>query len=250
MRAIVAIPARINSSRLPRKLLADLGGRPVLWRTWNRACQADRVSAVVVVTDSEEIEAEAKAWGAAVLQSPMNCKSGTDRIAAVLDQLPYDIVVNLQGDEPFMDAALINSLVEAAAENVVATGVFPIRTVEQLQDSSLVKVALTARGRALYFSRSPIPCVRDAPIEQWCGLNQHWGHVGIYAFQRTTLIEYPKLPPSRLEAAEHLEQLRWLEAGFAIQTVATELPSRGIDTLDDLTWAREALATELPNRTS
>ncbi len=194
------------------------------------------------MTDSEEIRNEAQAWGADVLLSSPECSSGTARIASVLDDISGDIIVNLQGDEPFIDLTAVRAVIEATDETAITTAIYRLGSTEELLDPSIVKVARTRQGRALYFSRSPIPFCRDNPIETWLASGSYWGHVGIYAFHRSILAQYPLLPASPLEAVERLEQLRWLEAGFAIQTVIADSCARGVDTAADLLWAQRRVA--------
>jgi len=168
------------------------------------------------------------------------CPNGTARIASILDQLEAELVVNLQGDEPFVAPALLDALVEDWRREPVdvVTAVRPVDTVEELTDPSLVKAVLSAGDQALYFSRSPIPHLRDAPLESWLERRPYWAHVGIYGYARETLARYEKLAIGDLEQAEKLEQLRFLENGLAIRAVKTDYRPMGIDTVEDLARAR------------
>lgn len=242
--ASIVIPARIASTRLPRKVLADLDGRPLLWHVWNRARRTSLVTAVVVVTDSPEVCDAVDSWGGTALLTSPECPSGTDRIASALDRIPGDLIVNVQGDEPMISEALLEELIRtwAAAKCDIITPVFPIRSQQELLNPGIVKVARTAAGRALYFSRHPIPFLRDLPQETWLHAGVHWGHLGIYGFSREVLARFPLMAPSALERLECLEQLRWLEAGYHIHTLIAAHRTPAVDTLQDLQSLREALA--------
>lgn len=229
--AVVAIPARLASSRLPRKVLADIAGHPMIWHVYQR-CQAARLpKETFVVTDSEEVASVVRGWGGRALMSDPDCPSGTARIASVIDRIDADVIVNAQGDEPLIPATLIDLLVEAltATEADVATAVFKIRTLEALAAPSLVKAVRAHDGRALYFSRSPVPYVRDVPNEEWLDHATFWGHIGIYAYRRRVLDEFDRLPVGRLELIEKLEQLRFLEAGLTITTVEVDYRPLAVD---------------------
>jgi len=236
VQTIVAIPARLASTRFPRKLLAPLRGRPVLWHAWNQARRASGVDRVVLLTDAEEMRQVAAHWPAEVLLTSSDCRSGTERIASVLDQLEADVIVNLQGDEPLVEPALVEQLAARCGEDdaEIVTPVFRIQRTEQLADPNIVKVARACDGRAVYFSRHPVPFLRDVPRERWLDSESYWGHVGMYAYRRATLARYHELPESRLEEAERLEQLRFLEAGCRILTIETDYHPIGIDVPADL----------------
>jgi 3-deoxy-manno-octulosonate cytidylyltransferase (CMP-KDO synthetase) len=245
MNVSVVIPARLASTRLPRKVLADLGGRPVLRHVWERAARMRRATEVLVATDSEEVARAVAGWGGQFVLTSPACRSGTERIASILDGLRGDFILNVQGDEPFIEPALLEALVErfATAGGDLVTPVYPIRDYDTLANPAVVKVARTADGRALYFSRSPIPHLRGVQPEQWAEQGTYWGHLGVYGYARAALARYPALPESALEAAESLEQLRFLEAGFCIQTVETNYHAVAIDTPADLERARTLLAS-------
>ena len=247
MSAIVAIPARLKSTRFPRKVLADIHGRPMLWYVYHAASQAKSISAVWVLTDSREVLDEATSWGARALMTPEECPSGTARIVTAMDKLEGDIIVNVQADEPLLSSDVVDGLVEAlqGSEAQVATPVYPIANIEDLINPNLVKVVRAPDGRALYFSRSPIPYVRDVPQQDWLQHSPFWGHVGVYAYRRAVLEEYPRLPESYLEATEKLEQLRLLEVGVQILTVEIDYRPQGVDVPSDLDLVKELLD---PNR--
>lgn len=242
--ASIVIPARLASTRLPRKVLADLDGRPLLWHVWNRARRTAHVISVVVVTDAREVCDAVQSWGGTALLTSPDCPSGTDRIASALDLIPGDLILNVQGDEPMISERLLGELIRAWAETHcdIITPVFPIRSAQELLNPGIVKVARSAAGSALYFSRHPIPYLRDLPVDNWLQAGVHWGHLGIYGFPRSVLARFPQLLPSSLERLEGLEQLRWLEAGYRIHTIVAEHRTPAVDTMQDLQSLRDALA--------
>jgi 3-deoxy-manno-octulosonate cytidylyltransferase (CMP-KDO synthetase) len=240
-RSYVVIPARYASSRLPRKMLLRETGKTLLQHTYEAACAARRPSGVLVATDHAEIAAEVERFrGEFVMTSP-ECASGTDRVAEVARKLPRaDIVVNVQGDEPEMSPENIDrviGLLEQDPSAGMATLATPLRTPQQLTNPACVKVVFDNHGRALYFSRSPIPHLRDAPAT--CGLAPFndpllfHQHLGIYAYRRDVLLEISAMPPSTLELAEKLEQLRMLQTGGTILVAVVKHSSSGIDTPAD-----------------
>lgn len=255
MHAVGIIPARLQSSRLPRKLLRDDTGQPLIQYAWESARRAESLEDVIVATDSPEIADAVRRFGGRCEMTGTH-PSGTDRVAEVARRCcaEADVVVNIQGDEPEIDAAHIDLLVErlthhSAAE--MATLATPIRSVEERDDPSCVKVVCAADGRALYFSRAPIPFVREetsAKPQAVFGGNPHglpWLlHVGIYAYRRAYLLELTRRPPSRLEQLEKLEQLRALEAGATIQVALVDHHSVGIDTPADYARFVERISNE------
>ena len=249
MSAIIAIPARLNSSRFPRKVLADIHGRPMLWHVYQGVLRAQRINDIWVLTDSDEVYEEVLSWGAKALMTSPDCPSGTARIASVLDQLEGDIIVNVQGDEPMITGEVVDAVVSALEESEAdaATPVYRIFKGEEIADPNLVKAVRDAQGRALYFSRSPIPYVRDLDLNEWSSVAAFWGHVGLYAYRRKSLLEYVELPEARLETAEKLEQLRLLEFGKQIITVEIDQRLYGVDTPADLEYVMKFLD---PNRAS
>lgn len=224
----VVIPARMASVRLPGKPLADLGGRPMIVRVWERARQA--VDTVVVATDSPEIAAAVRAAGGdAVLTG--ECANGTIRCAAA--GVDADVLVNVQGDEPFVDPAHIRAVGEAVGAAPIATAAAPL--VGDPAEPARVKVVTDDDGHALYFSRAPIPSGGPWRL-----------HVGLYAYAPATLRALVRLPPSPLEASERLEQLRWLAAGYRIQVVDVDAASGGVDTPADLKAAQTRFLEGFP----
>lgn len=232
------IPARLQSTRLPRKLLLSETGRPLIQYVWERARLAKSLSDVLIATDSNEIAAAVRKFGGRCELTGEH-PSGTDRIAEVVKRTLSDgeVIVNIQGDEPEIDPANIDALV--AALNVeptaeMATLGTPMTSLEQVQATSCVKVVRAADGRALYFSRSAIPHCRDRDPAEVLASEHPWLlHVGIYAYRRDFLLKLAQWPPSRLEQLEKLEQLRALEHGARIQVTVVEHRSVGIDTPED-----------------
>ncbi len=240
MRAIGIIPARLASSRLPQKLLLAETGKPLLQYTWEAACRASRLAEIIVATDSEEIASVVRSFGGTCEMTRDDHPSGTDRIAEVVRRRTgdADIIVNIQGDEPDIDPANLDQLVELLIANPdaeMATLCTPITTREQWADNSCTKVVCAANGAAMYFSRCPIPFYRDGePDELLSSGDSPWRlHLGLYAYRRDFLLRLTELPPSRLEKLERLEQLRALEAGATIQVGEVAHPAAGIDTPED-----------------
>ena len=247
MSAIVAIPARLKSTRFPRKVLADIQGRPMLWHVLQGVSTAERIDGVVVLTDSQEVVEAASSWGVTVLMTPEECPSGTARIASAIGQLDADIVVNVQADEPLITGTVVDAVVGALedGEAEVATPVYRLTTAQEVADSNVVKVVRGADGRALYFSRSPIPHIRDVEQIDWLNHLSFWGHVGVYGYRRSVLYEYMELPEGLLESAEKLEQLRLVEAGKQIITVEIDYRPHAVDVPADLEVVKGILAAKL-----
>lgn len=225
-------------------MLADIHGHLLIWHVWNRVRQAQRIAAVYVATDSDEVRAIVEGWGGRALMTSPDCQSGTERIASCIDRLDADLILNVQGDEPLIDPTMLDALIarwEAAPADLI-TPVFQIHSPDELHNPNIVKVVRTASGEALYFSRSPIPYVRDVPEADWLDRQTFWGHIGVYGYRRPVLEAYPTLPASPLEQAERLEQLRFLEAGYRFQTVETDYRPIAVDTAEDLEKVRELLA--------
>lgn len=257
MRAVAVIPARFASTRFPGKPLAKLLGRPMVAWVVEAARKASSLEAVWVATDSEEIAEAARHAGARALLTSPDLPSGSDRAAEVARTVEADVFVNLQGDEPLVDPADVDALVDAfraAPAPAMATLARPLGSAESLWSSDVVKVVCRDDGDALYFSRSPIPYYRDAWGREAAGRAAPGGeveplqHLGVYAFTRAALLEFPRLPRGRLERAESLEQLRALEAGWRIRVVAARSESIGVDRPEDLPRAEEALRRRLANR--
>lgn len=237
MKIVGIIPARYGSSRFPGKALANIGGKPMVVRVWEQAKQCSALSKVVVATDHLEIfEAVTRAGGLAIMTSSDH-PSGTDRCAEAYQKLndPFDYIVNIQGDEPFINPEQINQLTDLLdGSTELATLAKQLHQQEAILSPNTVKVVFDAQANALYFSRSPIPFYRNLPAEQWASEGEFYKHIGLYAYRTDILEKITQLSASRLEKAESLEQLRWLEAGYRIRVALTELETLGIDTPDDL----------------
>lgn len=247
MRAIGLIPARYASTRFPGKPLAELAGQTMIQRVVAQARQA-RLARVVVATDDARIADHVREVGGEVVMTRADHPSGTDRVAEAYAALgeAYDVIVNIQGDEPFVRPEQIDALLacfdrDPAAE--LATLVRRIDSLENLLSPHVVKCVQDNAGRALYFSRQPLPYQRDRPVADWLTHHPYWQHLGLYGYRPAALTRITQLLPSGLELAESLEQLRWLENGLRIHVAVTEHHSLGIDTPDDLTRARAWLAS-------
>ncbi|MCU0528740.1 MAG: 3-deoxy-manno-octulosonate cytidylyltransferase [Cyanobium sp. Prado107] len=254
MKVVVAVPARLESSRFPGKVLADIAGKPMLQHVLERCGSASTPDAVVLCTDSDELRLRAEDWGFDVLMTSPDCKSGSERIASVVDQLVSlgggvlddTLVINVQGDQPFIDPMVVDRMAEEffarSPKSEVMTPVYRMAP-ERIHDPDVVKTLLSQDGRALYFSRSAIPHVRGVPLEQWYFHAPYWGHVGIYGYHARVLSGWSGLPDSPLENIEMLEQLRLIEAGIKIDTFHVENESLSVDTEAHLDIARR-LASE------
>jgi 3-deoxy-manno-octulosonate cytidylyltransferase (CMP-KDO synthetase) len=246
--AIGIIPARYASTRLPGKPLVDLGGQTMIQRVVAQA-RLSGLARVVVATDDVRILDHVHSFGGEAVLTRPDHPSGTDRVWEAFEQLgsPAEVscIVNIQGDEPFIHPEQINALVNLLNQNPppsIATLIKPVLTEEELFSPHLPKVVTDQRGNALYFSRHPLPYQRQYPTAEWLRHHRYHRHLGLYAYQPDVLRQLTLLPPSPLEIAESLEQLRWLEAGFSIQTAVTELDAFGIDTPEDMERARQRLA--------
>lgn len=243
MTSIIMIPARMGSQRLPGKALADIAGVPMIVQVWRRAMES-AVGPVVVAAGEPEIAAAVTAAGGRALLTNPDLPSGSDRILAALDQIDaagdYDIVVNLQGDLPTLEPALIGTAIEALTDSGADISTLACRTDSEREraSSSVTKAVVTwdgggDRGRALYFTRAPAPW-GEGPV---------FHHIGLYVYRRAALVRFVGLPPSPLEKREKLEQLRALEAGMTIAVARVDTIPLGVDTADDLERARALLAT-------
>jgi 3-deoxy-manno-octulosonate cytidylyltransferase (CMP-KDO synthetase) len=238
MKIAAVIPARLNATRLPRKLLADLCGKPVLQRTYEAAIATGLFPEVIIATDSHEIREIMESAGATVVMSLKEHESGSDRIAEAIANKDIDVIVNIQGDEPFVNTELLKSLIKVFQnrdENVrVASVMREITEASQIADPNVVKVVTDLNSNALYFSRHSIPFKRD-PINE----TPVYQHIGVYAFRKEALMFFTSRPQSPLEIAEKLEQLRYLEHGIPIKMVMTDVVGISIDVQEDLERARE-----------
>jgi len=241
MKIIAVIPARYASTRFPAKLLQDLGGKTVILRTYEAAVATQLFDDVFVVTDSQLIFEEIENNGGKVIMSIKEHESGSDRIAEAVENIEVDVVVNVQGDEPFIDKKPLKELISIFKSDVnnkvdLASLMFQITDKEEIINPNNVKVITDQQGFALYFSRSVIPY----PREENAGV-RYMKHIGIYAFRKTALLDFYRLPMLSLEASEKLEQLRYLEYGKRIKMVETSHGSVGIDTMEDLQRARKMI---------
>ncbi|MFH1120473.1 MAG: 3-deoxy-manno-octulosonate cytidylyltransferase [Bacteroidota bacterium] len=235
------IPARYASSRFPGKPLAMINGISMIQRVYNQASACSDISSVIVATDDQRIFNHVAAFGGKVVMTAENHPSGTDRLGEALRHLTeagehFEIVINIQGDEPFIQPQQISRVISLFRnpETEISTLIKKIDTPGDLFNPNVVKVLTDAMGRALLFSRSPIPHFRGLPESQWISKFQYFKHIGIYAYRTTTLAKLIELQPAPPEKAESLEQLRWLWNGYRIYTEVTEFETIGIDTPDDL----------------
>jgi 3-deoxy-manno-octulosonate cytidylyltransferase (CMP-KDO synthetase) len=244
----VIIPARFAASRLPGKPLLMIGEQPLIQWVWRRAL-ASGAASVLVATDDERVRSVARSFGADCLMTAQHHASGTDRIAEVVRArgfAPEDIVVNLQGDEPMMPAEVVAGVAQALQDvprTDIATAVAPIQSLQEFLDPNCVKALRAIDGRALYFSRAPVPWPRDSiTADKPTRFEGSWRHVGIYAYRVRSLLQFAVWPPTPLETAEKLEQLRALEYGMQIHLVVSPtLPPAGVDTPEDLERVRAML---------
>ena len=252
--SVVAVPARLQSSRLPNKVLADIGGRPMLQRVLEGCAGASTPKAVVLCTDCNQLADLARGWGFQALLTSPSCESGSERIASVAPELislggssaDSTLIINVQGDQPFIDPAVIDAMSAEFGRRTptpeVLTPVYRMGS-DKVHNPNVVKTLLAADGRALYFSRSALPHVRGVDPEQWHQHASYWGHVGIYGYRADVLQRWSALPHSPLEHAEKLEQLRLIEAGIGIGTFSVEDESLSVDTAEQLEQARGIAAS-------
>lgn len=242
MKVVGIIPARYNSTRFPGKPLAMIKGKTMIQRVCEQAWKS-KLDAVVVATDDIRIADEVLKFGGKYVMTDPRHQSGTDRCCEAVQMLEeqYDAVVNIQGDEPFIDPRHIDLLVDMISrdDTQLASLVKRVEDAEDLFGSSKVKVVMDKTGKALYFSRNPIPFMQNVAHEKWLQKGRFYQHIGIYAYKTETLHQIAKMQPSALEQAESLEQLRWLENGLSIRMAVVAGESISIDTPDDLARARE-----------
>lgn len=239
---LAIIPARYASTRFPGKPLIDLGGKTMIQRVYEQTKLASLIQDVVVATDDDRIFNHVRSFGGKVVMTG-NHSSGTDRCFDALQQQQkkYEYVINVQGDEPFIQPAQIDLLAAALdGTTEIATLAKKITDTETIFNANVVKVVFNQHGKALYFSRSPIPHVRNKPESEWLQSTPFYKHIGMYAYRSDVLQKITSLPVSLLEQTESLEQLRWLEHGYSISVFETEIENLGIDTPEDvqraLTW--------------
>jgi 3-deoxy-manno-octulosonate cytidylyltransferase (CMP-KDO synthetase) len=243
LKTAVIIPSRLASVRLPRKPLHLIAGTSLVERVWHQAIQSGLD--VFIATDSDEIASHVTSFGGKFIMTPPECESGTERVAVAAMSLAdeYQVIINVQGDEPLIAPDVITEVAsqfEIPSSVLIATPITPLLENSDLANPNAVKVALASDGRALYFSRSPIPFVRELKGTNINGL--FWKHIGVYGFRRKTLGQLAELLPSTLEQAEKLEQLRWLDAGYPIHTVKVNYDSVAVDTIEDVHRVEEILS--------
>lgn len=238
-RAVAVIPARYASSRLPGKPLVDIAGKPMIEHVYRRAAMARLVDGVLVATDHPGIFEAVRAFGGEVVMTSPDHPSGTDRIAEAARGLDCEIIVNVQGDEPLLDPNEIDAVVEPLRADptlMMSTLATPLRDRADIENPNIVKVVISPRGRALYFSRCPIPYYRS-------GAGPHYKHIGLYGYRKSFVMEYAALEPTPLEKAEALEQLRVLEHGHSIYVAISQHDAVSVDTPEDLERVRALMAS-------
>jgi 3-deoxy-manno-octulosonate cytidylyltransferase (CMP-KDO synthetase) len=239
----VIIPARLESSRFPRKLLADLQGKPVIQHTVERIQHMKQDKKIIIATDALEIQELAKMWNVSCLLTSSSCCNGTERIAELLPQLAGNFFMNVQADEILINSTLLdvlaNTLLSTACDLI--TPIFEIQKIQDLISPHLIKTILNSQGHAIYFSRTPIPYIQNVVMDEWMNRHIFWGHIGVYGYSRRALEAYKKETPSSLEIAESLEQLRFLNTQFYFNTLLTDHVKIAINTPEDLKLAHKYL---------
>lgn len=244
LKVVVVIPARYASTRLPGKPLLPLAGKPMIERVYERAKLAQRVNRVLVATDDERIVEAVERFGGEARMTRSDHRTGTERVAEVAAHEAGDLFVNVQGDEPLLDPVALDTAVASLLEEpaaAIATVATPIKTPADIMDPNVVKTVLDFDCNALYFSRAPVPWVRDTASKIQV---RHLKHLGLYVFQREALLEYPTLPQGELERVEQLEQLRWLENGWKIRVAEVEHDAVSVDVPEDVARVEELLKHE------
>lgn len=236
MKKIAVIPARYDSTRLPGKPLLEIAGKPMIQHVYERTSQAD-VDDVMIACDDEKILEAVKKFGGKAIMTRRNHLNGSSRIAEVVENIEADIVINVQGDEPLINPAAINQLIQSLKDSTChcATLKSEIMDGDEVGDPNTVKVITDINGHGIYFSRHAIPYVRNNRNQKY------YKHIGIYGYKKDFLLNYVKMPPSDLELAESLEQLRIIENGYAIKVLETKHEFIGVDTMEDLEKVRKLL---------
>src|SRR5947208_4890052 len=233
-KVIVVIPARYGSVRLPGKPLISLAGKPMIQRVYERAKLAARADRVIVATDDERIVKAVEGFGGEARMTRTEHRTGTERVAEVATREEGDVFVNVQGDEPLLDPNAIDTAVHALLEEPqasISTVATPIKTPGDIMDPNVVKAVLDFDGNAIYFSRAPIPWVRETASNIHV---RHLTYLGLYVFEREALLEYPTLPQGELERIEQLEQLRWMENGWKIRVAEVQHDAVSVDVPEDV----------------
>ena len=259
LKCIVAVPARLESSRLPNKVLKDIGGKSMIQRVLEQCSKSKRVDNIILCTDSERISQICKDLGYKVFITSKNFESGTDRIASKTkeiinhcwhedidfkDKLNKSIIINVQGDQPFVNPDLIDKtfskLSSINCSSEIVTPIFKLSK-SNIHNPNIVKTLVRKDGTVIYFSRSAIPHVRDLPEQDWHRKADYWGHAGIYGFKASMLIKWEEIKPSNLEKLEKLEQLRLIDSGYTISTFITDEDCLSVDTNEQLIYARSKI---------
>ncbi len=240
-KVVIVIPARYGSTRLAGKPLISLAGKPMIQRVYERAKLAEKADRVIVATDDERIVKAVEEFGGEARMTRTDHRTGTERVAEVAAHVAGEVFVNVQGDEPLLDPAAVDTAVNALLEQpaaAITTVATAIKTPADIMDPNVVKTVLDFENYALYFSRAPIPWVRDAASKMQV---RHLKHLGLYVFQRDALLEYPTLPQGELERVEQLEQLRWLENGWRIRVAEVEHDAVSVDVPEDVARVEKLL---------
>lgn len=241
MKVVGIIPARYESSRFPGKPLAIIKNKPMIQHVFEQAKKADQLDEVIVATDDSRIEKVVHNFGGKVLMTKASHTSGTERCAEIHKKLKnkgelFDVIINIQGDEPFIDPNQINLVASCFNEGTVqiATLSKNINNEKELFNPNVVKIISDVEGNAIYFSRQTIPFIMGQKTEKWIQFSKHYKHIGIYGYLASVLEKIVNLPPSYLEESENLEQLRWIENGYSIKVKETDIESFGVDVPEDL----------------
>lgn len=257
MKVVAIIPARYSSARFPGKVVAPIAGKPMIQRVWERASQAKGVEEVIVATDDDKVQKAVTDFGGKCIMTSPECRSGTERCAEAADKISADIVINVQGDEPLINPRSLELLISPFREDDrlgIATLKYPIESYEAFVNPNIVKVICDEQDHALYFSRLPIPYLREKQelLQEWEETGERpadllpvpMKHIGVYAYRESFLQALTSLPRTELEAAELLEQLRVLAWGFKIKVVSTPHDSMGVDIKEDVMKVEEIIAKE------
>ena len=247
MKSICIIPARLQSTRLPEKLLMQLGEKSIIEHVYSHCQNADVFSDILIAVDDKRLFEHCRTFSDSVIMTSNEHQSGTDRIheAYLQSGLQADFIVNVQADEPFLSSQHIVNIVKAhhTSQCDVMTAMTRIQDIEELYASSCVKVVTGSDGKALYFSRAIIPFMRDLPMEEWLNHHTYMKHIGVYSYTQNSLNTFVQIPPGRLEQIEKLEQLRLLEKGYSYSCIELEYDGFGIDTPEDYQKAKQRFNT-------
>ena len=241
MKIIGVIPVRYDSERFPGKALVQLWDKPILQHVYERVAKSNMLDRVIIATDDTRVQEKARSFDAPVVMTSKDCFSGSDRVAQAVKDLDCEIVVNIQADQPVLPTQILEEIIKPLLVQpalLIVTPIYPLTDLSGLNNPNTVKVIVDKEGYAIYFSRSPIPYVRNKIQD----IQLFYKHIGVYAYRKEFPLEYAKLPPSHLEKTEGLEQLRILENGYRIKTVLVNSDSVSVDTKEDLESIREKRA--------